>query len=86
MAIVFPGREDEGRATYTAFARCYLNETAVMEARNPSYPGWAAAGNLGSTLPRSLRKAADVGAGGRAHATAGQGECSAAEQSPRGDP
>src|ERR687893_2110944 len=46
MAIVFPGRDDEGRATYYAFARCYLNETAVMEAHNPSYPGWAAAGHL----------------------------------------
>src|SRR5919112_2367839 len=46
MAIVFPGRDDEGRATYHAFARCYLNEAAVMEARNPSYPGWAAGGHL----------------------------------------
>src|SRR5215212_4786495 len=46
MAIVFPGRDDEGRATYHAFARCYLNEAAVLEARNPSYPGWAAAGHL----------------------------------------
>jgi phage terminase large subunit-like protein len=27
--------------------RCYLNKAAVVaEARNPSYPGWAAAGNL----------------------------------------
>src|SRR5215211_6254659 len=46
MAIVFPGRDAEGRATYHAFARCYLNESAVLEARNPSYPGWAAAGHL----------------------------------------
>jgi phage terminase large subunit-like protein len=46
MAILFPSHDDEGRATYTAFARCYLNETAVMEARNPSYPGWAAGGHL----------------------------------------
>src|SRR5918993_1098781 len=46
MAIVFPGRDEEGRATYHAFARCYLNESAVLEARNPSYPGWAAAGHL----------------------------------------
>ena len=30
------------RTSYTAFARCYLNEAAVIEARNPSYPGWAA--------------------------------------------
>ncbi len=46
MAVVFPGKDAEGRATYHASARCYLNETAVMEARNPSYPGWAAAGHL----------------------------------------
>src|SRR6185437_1659243 len=30
----------------TAFARCYVNDAAVMEARNPSYPGWAAEGYL----------------------------------------
>lgn len=46
MAIVFPGHDEEGRPTYAAFARCYLNESAVMEARNASYPGWAAAGHL----------------------------------------
>jgi phage terminase large subunit-like protein len=32
--------------SYTSFARCYINETAVLEARNPSYPGWAADGYL----------------------------------------
>ncbi|MBL6459393.1 terminase large subunit [Belnapia sp. T6] len=43
LAVVFPGRDpDTGKARYTAFARCYLNEAAVLEARNPSYPGWAA--------------------------------------------
>jgi phage terminase large subunit-like protein len=31
---------------YVAFARCYLNEGALLEARNPSYAGWAAAGEL----------------------------------------
>jgi phage terminase large subunit-like protein len=46
MAIVFPSRDEEGRPTYAAFARCYLNESAVLEARNASYPGWAAAGHL----------------------------------------
>jgi phage terminase large subunit-like protein len=47
LAIVFPERDlATGKATYTAFARCYLNEAAVMEARNPSYPGWAADGYL----------------------------------------
>jgi len=37
IALVFP--EPDGR--YAVFARCYLNEQAVLEARNPSYPGWA---------------------------------------------
>ena len=37
LVMVFPRAE-----TYAVFARCYLNEAAVMEARNPSYPGWAA--------------------------------------------
>lgn len=37
MVAVFP--EADG---YAVFARCYLNELAVMEARNPSYPVWAA--------------------------------------------
>ena len=46
LAVVFPGRDAEGRATYTTFARCYLNESAVTKARNPSHPGWAAAGHL----------------------------------------
>src|SRR3954463_5231374 len=47
LALVFPDRDPEtGRSTYTAFARCYLNEAAVREARNPSYPGWAADGHL----------------------------------------
>jgi phage terminase large subunit-like protein len=47
MALVFASRDVEtGRTTYAVFARCYLNEAAVAEARNPSYPGWAAAGHL----------------------------------------
>ena len=43
-----PSQRDRtpARHRYTAFARCYLNEAAVMEARNPSYPGWAAEGEL----------------------------------------
>lgn len=41
LAIVFP-RRLEGRTEYLCFARCYINEAAVMEARNASYPGWAA--------------------------------------------
>jgi phage terminase large subunit-like protein len=47
LALVFPTRDIEtGRTTYTAFARSYINEAAVLEARNPSYPGWAAEGYL----------------------------------------
>ena len=50
LALVFPGRDpDTGKARYAAFARCYLNEAAVMEARNPSYPGWAAEDYLAIT-------------------------------------
>jgi phage terminase large subunit-like protein len=47
MAIVFP-REDpkSGNTSYSTFARCYVNDAAVMEARNPSYPGWASDGYL----------------------------------------
>jgi phage terminase large subunit-like protein len=42
LALVFPRQDPEtGKVTYTAFARCFLNEAAVLEARNPSYPGWA---------------------------------------------
>src|SRR3712207_2526364 len=49
MAIVFPRRGEDGKAHYSAFARCYLNESAVLAARNPSYPGWAASGHLVAT-------------------------------------
>lgn len=41
LAIVFR----EGNR-YTAFVRSYLNEAAVIEARNASYPGWANDGDL----------------------------------------
>jgi phage terminase large subunit-like protein len=41
LAIVFP--EGEG---YRVFCKCYTNEAAVLEARNASYPGWAAEGDL----------------------------------------
>ena len=49
VAIVFPADVIEGehlRLHYMAFSRCYLNEAAVLEARNPSYPGWAANNEL----------------------------------------
>ena len=44
VALLFPSRDQAGRVVYDVFARCYLNAEAVLEARNPSYPGWAAAG------------------------------------------
>ena len=46
MAIVFSRRGDDGNPQYMVFARCYLNETAVIEARSPSYPEWAATEHL----------------------------------------
>jgi phage terminase large subunit-like protein len=46
LALVFPARSDELRLKYAVFARHYLNEAAVAEARNAAYPGWAAAGFL----------------------------------------
>jgi phage terminase large subunit-like protein len=45
LVAVFPETRD-GEVHYTVFCRCYLNEAAVMEARNASYPGWANAGEL----------------------------------------
>lgn len=46
LALVFPGRTEEMQISYKLFARCYINEAAVLEARNASYPGWAADGFL----------------------------------------
>jgi phage terminase large subunit-like protein len=49
LAIVFPTAtigDDGHQLHYVVFARCYLNEAAVLEARNASYPGWAASGEL----------------------------------------
>lgn len=43
VSLVFPTYDPKARLLhYRAFARCYLNEAAVMEARNASYPGWSA--------------------------------------------
>ena len=42
IALVFPLPGN----CYAVFARCFLNEAAVMDARNASYPGWAADGEL----------------------------------------
>jgi len=46
VAFVFPGTDRDGRVTYSVFSRCYLNEAAVLEAKNASYPGWAAEGHI----------------------------------------
>jgi len=46
VSVVFPSRTDEMQLHYRVFGRCYLNEAAVIEARNPSYPRWAADGYL----------------------------------------
>jgi phage terminase large subunit-like protein len=42
LGLVFPTRGDDQLLRYRAFNRAYLNSAAVMEARNASYPGWAA--------------------------------------------
>lgn len=46
LAIVFPDHDKDGKSLYSCFARCYINEAAVLEARNASYPGWANEGEL----------------------------------------
>src|SRR6185436_13783127 len=39
MALAFPSKDEAtSRATCAVFARCYVNEATVTEARNPSYP------------------------------------------------
>jgi phage terminase large subunit-like protein len=46
-AITFPTTDYvTGRMTYVTFQQSFLNETAVLEARNASYPGWANEGYL----------------------------------------
>jgi phage terminase large subunit-like protein len=46
VSLVFPDRDDHGRMSYSLFSICFTNEAAVIEARNPSYPGWSADGYL----------------------------------------
>lgn len=47
LSIVIPRRSGGSEPLeYVAFTRCYINEAAVLEARNASYPGWASAGYL----------------------------------------
>ena len=45
IVALFP-EERDGKLHYAVFSRSYLNEMAIIEARNPSYPGWADAGEL----------------------------------------
>jgi phage terminase large subunit-like protein len=42
LSLVFPQRTDDMALKYTVFARCCLNDAAMLEARNASYPRWAA--------------------------------------------
>jgi phage terminase large subunit-like protein len=42
LTLVFPARNDDLKLEYRVFSHCYINEAAVLEARNASYPGWAA--------------------------------------------
>jgi phage terminase large subunit-like protein len=49
LALVFPSRGADGKPHYHILARCSLNEAAILEARNPSYPSWAADGWLTAT-------------------------------------
>lgn len=50
VVITFPTVAADGVLSYVTFHRSFLNETAVLEARNPSYPGWAAEGYLTVTM------------------------------------
>ena len=46
LSITFPIHDDGGALQYHVFGRYWLNQAAVDEARNASYPGWAAEGHL----------------------------------------
>lgn len=47
LSIVFSRWDaDSGKTKYSIFGRAYINQEAVLEARNPSYPGWAASGDM----------------------------------------
>jgi phage terminase large subunit-like protein len=48
--LTFPTKASDGALSYSTFHRSFLNEAAVLEARNPSYPGWAAEGYLTVTM------------------------------------
>ena len=44
--LTLPTVAANGALTYVAFQQSFLNESAVLEARNASYPGWANDGRL----------------------------------------
>jgi len=47
VALTFPVLDlTNGALSYVTFSKSFLNEAAILEARNPSYPGWAASGYL----------------------------------------
>ena len=46
LSITFPRRDGSGALEYRVFAKFWLNQEAVDEARNASYPGWVATGAL----------------------------------------
>jgi phage terminase large subunit-like protein len=48
--LTFPTSTPNGALSYVTFHRSFLNEAAVLEARNPAYPGWAADGYLTVTM------------------------------------
>ena len=48
--LTFPTTTATGALTYVTFHQSFLNEAAVLEARNASYPGGAADGYLHVTM------------------------------------
>lgn len=47
IGIVFPlPGGDDGKPHYAVFAQSFINDAAVSEQRNPSYPGWVRDGQL----------------------------------------
>ena len=46
VAYVFPSRRDDGKLEFACFVDSYLSRTAVNDARNASYAGWAELGHL----------------------------------------
>lgn len=46
VAVVFDSKDGNGRDIYTPFSFSFLNDAAIIEAKNPSYPGWEKDGYL----------------------------------------